>query len=405
MTSSLFTSRFVFAGPAFAVALTALMPAAALAGAPAKTVPAKTKAEATLEKMQRQPLTFFVAKGPPNACGPGCSEWIAVEGNFDKDAHPRFQEFLGSLDHRNRPIYFNSPGGIISTAYAIGRILRERGMTAGVARSVPDVCGSSSVTSEKCRELIRSNREQKARMHVAGSQCSSACVYALIGASVRQLPDAVRIGVHASTPFTEETPQRRDRRLRFARRYVLEMGVDPGLVDAALKVGPGRTRQLARDEITRFGIETRGRYETPWIGDKDQSGRPIVLKAVTEPINADRTDYQTSLIRAWCGYKAWIMLTYRRAARPSEDGFLYVVRGGIGDGSVLLWEGIAVKTISGSHVFTSLDFLQKAAAAGHMTFTESFSPRAASGWSRVIKLSTEGLAPLLSDWPRQCMES
>jgi hypothetical protein len=26
---------------------------------------------------KRQPMTFFVAK---SACGPGCSEWIAVEG-------------------------------------------------------------------------------------------------------------------------------------------------------------------------------------------------------------------------------------------------------------------------------------------------------------------------------------
>jgi hypothetical protein len=71
-------ARSVF-GAVFAVALTALMPAA---GAPANTAPAKTKADAALEKMRREPLTFFVAKGVLNACGPGCSEWIAVEGNF-----------------------------------------------------------------------------------------------------------------------------------------------------------------------------------------------------------------------------------------------------------------------------------------------------------------------------------
>ena len=30
-----------------------------------------------------EPMIFFVAKGEPNACGPGCSEWIAAEGMFD----------------------------------------------------------------------------------------------------------------------------------------------------------------------------------------------------------------------------------------------------------------------------------------------------------------------------------
>jgi len=79
--------RFALAGPAFAVALTALVPVAPVVGAPAKPVLVKTKAEAALAKMQREPLTFFLAKGGRNACGPGCSEWIAAEGNFDKEAH------------------------------------------------------------------------------------------------------------------------------------------------------------------------------------------------------------------------------------------------------------------------------------------------------------------------------
>src|SRR5262252_7974021 len=30
-----------------------------------------------------EPMIFFVAKGERNACGLGCSEWIAAEGMFD----------------------------------------------------------------------------------------------------------------------------------------------------------------------------------------------------------------------------------------------------------------------------------------------------------------------------------
>ena len=30
-----------------------------------------------------EPMIFFLAKGERDACGPGCSEWIAAEGMFD----------------------------------------------------------------------------------------------------------------------------------------------------------------------------------------------------------------------------------------------------------------------------------------------------------------------------------
>ena len=36
-----------------------------------------------LAQQNPEPMIFFVAKGEPNACGPGCSEWIAAEGTFD----------------------------------------------------------------------------------------------------------------------------------------------------------------------------------------------------------------------------------------------------------------------------------------------------------------------------------
>jgi len=49
------------------------------------------------------------------------------------------------------------------------------------------------------------------------------------------------------------------------RRYVVAMGVDPALVDAAAKIPSRSFRGLSRGEMERFGIETRGVYETPWF--------------------------------------------------------------------------------------------------------------------------------------------
>ena len=39
-------------------------------------------------------MVFYVAKGEPGACGPGCQEWIAAEGFIDPNA-----EFIPELTH------------------------------------------------------------------------------------------------------------------------------------------------------------------------------------------------------------------------------------------------------------------------------------------------------------------
>ena len=37
------------------------------------------------------PIVFFVAKGDANACGLGCSEWIAADGTIDAGADDRLR--------------------------------------------------------------------------------------------------------------------------------------------------------------------------------------------------------------------------------------------------------------------------------------------------------------------------
>ena len=112
------TVRLVLAGTAAALALT-LGPH----GAAAQTDP--------------EPMIFFLAKGTANACGPGCSEWIAAEGRFEgPQVERRFRDLLDTLKGRNLPIVFNSLGGVIGEALVLGRILRERRMAASVANPI-----------------------------------------------------------------------------------------------------------------------------------------------------------------------------------------------------------------------------------------------------------------------------
>ena len=112
---------------------------------------------------------------------------------------------ISSIDMSGRtlPIYFHSPGGLTDNGLAIGRMLRERGMTAGVARTIPK--GASGRSEAACRALKRSGAPLMARWRGINAGCNSSCVYALIGAKVRHVPPGARVGLHTSkVPYIGE---------------------------------------------------------------------------------------------------------------------------------------------------------------------------------------------------------
>src|SRR5262245_30219607 len=190
-----------------------------------------------LAVMNRSPLLFYMAKGEPNSCGPGCDEWIAADGYFDRSAAQRLRAFLARVPQPGPPIFFQSHGGVQSTAMAIGRLLRERGMTAGVARTIPDGC----IDARSCQNTRSSGQKFAAELRASGADCSSACVYALIGAKARNVPLGARLGVHSSKLvqiFTDgriRSPSRLELSPREVartkdfdnqlRKYVREMGI------------------------------------------------------------------------------------------------------------------------------------------------------------------------------------
>ena len=190
--------------------------------------------ERLLAKVQSEPLIFVIATGEPNACGRGCTEWIAGQGRFDEGAAQRFREFLAVLAKRDLPIFFNSDGGLVSEAVQIGLILRENRMTAGVARTVPEGCHLSFPLGDACRRLMQSKREHKARLYFGGARCGSACVYAMVGGSTRHVDPGATLRIHSGAGHDIDKTE------NFLRRYVIGMGVDPALVDAAAKI-PSRS--------------------------------------------------------------------------------------------------------------------------------------------------------------------
>ena len=89
-------------------------------------------------------LTIYLAKGAPNACGPGCDRWIAIEGQVDNDAASRIRRFLAGIKDTQRPIYLHSPGGNVEQSYVIGRLLRSRKAVARVGQTIATACAAGT---------------------------------------------------------------------------------------------------------------------------------------------------------------------------------------------------------------------------------------------------------------------
>ncbi|MGN6571024.1 MAG: tetratricopeptide repeat protein [Pseudolabrys sp.] len=205
------------------------------------------------------PMIFAIAEGGANACGPGCKAWIVADGNFDHGAAQRFRAFLGTHAGRKLPIVINSAGGSLADAFAMGKLMRARGMTIRIAATEPDGCAGDR---KACREKLHAATPVTARLRVQRAICNSACVYALMGASHRQIPDGAVVGVHhpispAPPKSTHASRARIDAREHAARRrYAQEMGVDPALVDLSDEVPYQTLHILSRDEIGRFKLQT-----------------------------------------------------------------------------------------------------------------------------------------------------
>ena len=419
-------------------ALACVVLAASLTGAaaaPGADAAARDKVKAIYERMKRQPMMFFVAKGGPNACGPSCSEWIAAEGMFDPDAAQRFRDFLGSLGGRDLPVFLNSIGGIAGQGIALGAMLREHRMTVGVGRTIPEGCRQAAASDDACRRVVQGKREHRARLATEGARCISACVYALVGGSVRQVARDAQIGIHSvrlpRSSSREWMPGVNDVH-NLLKRYMVEMGVDPGLTDAAAKVSADGVRYLSRDEIARFGLETRGVYETPWMPYENFSNQFVVLKSVTQASEAGGKDYRTTNVRIWCtGGGVGLWFVYQREPSSEQTSHPPVVRLVTGDSSYTLRTGetkgesgrergkttgeiIAAFEIESGRArvgseqqFASVgwEFLRNAMAAPSIVITEAAAPQGSNPSARVVTLSTGGLSKALEPLQKNCREA
>lgn len=240
-------------------------------------------------------LTIYAAKGPADACGPGCDRWIAIEGEIKRGAAARVERFFRERKDVNRPIYFSSPGGDMRDALAIGRLLRRRKAVGRVGRTVVDACPGTQA-DDACM-MIKSGREEvDATVTTRGAVCGSACTFLLFGAVTREVAPDAAVAVHGPKvriDFPPEVSQKR-REQAFAKAYgdadhlgtayVEEMGISRELMALAESISHTSFHVLTRQELYRFGVDRREMAETAWTLEK--GARPSVGK-VAEVRNGD----------------------------------------------------------------------------------------------------------------------
>jgi hypothetical protein len=177
------------------------------------------------------------------------------------------------------------------------------------------------------------------------------------------------------------------------RRYLVGMGVDPALVDAAATI-PSRTfRGLSRGDMERFGIETRAVYETPWFASHGPAGDLILLKSVTYPTEGTGAEYRTMTVGLTCSaFHPSIRFIYHQELTARESRTPPLIRARIGDSLIDLTTLNAHK----ASVEKSFDLeprqLQSAIEIGSFEITETFDQSAIKKPSLVVRFSTLGLS-------------
>lgn len=254
-------------------------------------------------------LTIYLAKGPPDACGPGCDRWIAIEGQIDGDADQRVRRFLAGVKDTQRPIYLHSPGGNVEQSYVIGRLLRSRKAVARVGRTIATACAAGTQVDAVCLKVKNAGGEVEAELTTYHAMCNSACGYLFLGATSREVaPDAVLavhnsrvvLAIHGNPPpgVIAELKQRRmvtGERDRVA--FIAAMGISRELNDLIRTVKFENLHLLTRDELYRFGIDTRAVAETAWR--LETGARPFVSK-IAVMRNENGSSFRTMEWRMYC---------------------------------------------------------------------------------------------------------
>lgn len=178
-----------------------------------------------------------------------CSQRIFAEGTITSETAQRFIEFMAKENFSYSPyISFNSAGGDVRGAIALGHELRKRGI---------DTFQEGSYT-----EVIDQGVEKTT---INNAICASACVLAFIGGTNRIVGEDAMVGVHQFSGSTNDLGESAAQTLLvLLARYVETMGVSRELLDIAAMIPPDQMYWLSAEEAIMLRVDTTRKLNAPW---------------------------------------------------------------------------------------------------------------------------------------------
>ncbi len=229
------------------------------------------------------PMVFTIVRATDADCEPNCPEWIYAEGQIMPQSVAAFKKILKKVGDRKLPLLISSPGGSVTDALKIGRIIRARKMNVEVAMTHFSDC---SPHKAKCAP-VKDGFYYGGFALTFGAFCWSACPLILAGGERRLASPYATTGVHQITTsyqksqvtYREKYEIVNGRKRVVARKivgrkmvdvksstklpkstrkallaYFDEMGIEHGLLDAMLSTPPDRIRRLTNDEMLAFKL-------------------------------------------------------------------------------------------------------------------------------------------------------
>jgi hypothetical protein len=251
--------RRLFGAVAFASTLTCIT----LAG---MNVPATAAESARLNSMQFSLRT----EGPASACADKCRVWVSASGMIRPETVTDFEAFAQKNDIRGATIAFESEGGSVLGAIALGRSIRRLGMTTTVGRTSDLPTAGRATLSPR-------------------ADCESMCVFVLLAGVKRVVPNEARVRVHqiwlgdrredaAAAVYSAEDLVIVQRDIGRLAQYTAEMGGAVDLLEVSLRIPPWEPmRSLTRDELRRMRLDNVETADTR---------QPVAPVGTSSPTNA-----------------------------------------------------------------------------------------------------------------------
>lgn len=369
-------------------------------------------------------LTIYLAKGAPDACGPGCDRWIAIEGQIDQDAASRVRRFLAGVKDLQRPIYLHSPGGNVEQSYAIARLLRSRKAIARVGRTIATACAAGTQIDAACLKIKNATGEVEAELTTYHAMCNSACGYLFLGAASREVAPDAALAVHNSrlilqlhgNPPPEVVAEARRRRIASADRdraaFIAAMGISRELDTLIHSVKFESLHVLTRPELYRFGIDTRPLAETMWRLEKGT--RPFISKVATVKKESDAS-FRTMEWRLYCENKKRVPLMFAGEIDASATGKKTILMAASADtskeaggppmrfGKYEVWSGAVdpdmVKAVLASHALQVRETTPASEGKADVTSFSIDTTGLASVWTQLGTSCTSAAAGPAKPWP------